>query len=786
MKNLIREIHRRSLWQVLGVYLAGSWVALQVVEQLTEAAGLPDWVRPFSLVLLILGFPIVMATAIVQEGVGGGDGAAAEDAPLDETGSTATAGREAVVQAGAADRGSSPGAHRRIFTWRNAVMGGVGAFALMGLFVLGYFVMRATGVGPAASLVAKGVIEEGDPVLLAEFRNTSDDPALGGIVTEALRVDLGGTNAVTVVEPGRIRDALTRMGRDPDEPVTPEVAYEIAVREGIKAVIEGEVGSAGSGYILVATIGAAESGAPLATFRRTAGSPDEVISAIDALSQDIREKAGESLRSIRAEEPLHAVTTASLEALRKYAAAEEAELRGEHVRMKALLEEALELDPEFAMAWRRLAVATQDAGGTRAEAMEAATRAYELRHRLTDRERYLATAYYHNEVTGNSDEQIRAYRAVLEEHPDDPVALNNLSIALANRTRYDEANELLERAISGPGTSNSAYVNLAFNRASAGDVEGARGVLELIGTRDVWYSFLRFAIASVAGEWDQAHEAAEELVALPEAPPGWRHSGRVLPVVPDVARGRLAEAREHVERAIGAAEAAGRPQDVVDARLWLADAEWLAHAGSLDPTRAALRRLARSGELAATPDSELDFDRLAVAYARAGLTDEARSALEAWDEAGGHTSGVAGRAIADVRLEVDALLEAREDPAVGARALLDLRSRRDCPHCYAWEIAEAHARAGEPGLAVEEYERARSISGEVRIWFGPKRILGQERLARLYDELGEVERAVEHYRSFADAWADADPELQDRVGAARARLEELAATAGRGSGSEGM
>ena len=63
MKNLIKEIHRRSLWQVLGIYLAGSWIALQVVEQLTEAAGLPDWVRPFSLVLLVLGFPIVMATA---------------------------------------------------------------------------------------------------------------------------------------------------------------------------------------------------------------------------------------------------------------------------------------------------------------------------------------------------------------------------------------------------------------------------------------------------------------------------------------------------------------------------------------------------------------------------------------------------------------------------------------------------------------------------------------------------------------------------------------------------
>ena len=69
MKKLIHEAHRRSLWQVLGIYLAGSWIALQVVAQLADSVGFPDWVEPFALVLLIIGLPIVMATAFVQEGV---------------------------------------------------------------------------------------------------------------------------------------------------------------------------------------------------------------------------------------------------------------------------------------------------------------------------------------------------------------------------------------------------------------------------------------------------------------------------------------------------------------------------------------------------------------------------------------------------------------------------------------------------------------------------------------------------------------------------------------------
>ncbi len=75
-KALIQEVHRRSLWQVLGIYLGASWVVLQAVEILTESVGLPDWVQPFAIVLLLIGFPIVLATAFVQEGVGARDAGA--------------------------------------------------------------------------------------------------------------------------------------------------------------------------------------------------------------------------------------------------------------------------------------------------------------------------------------------------------------------------------------------------------------------------------------------------------------------------------------------------------------------------------------------------------------------------------------------------------------------------------------------------------------------------------------------------------------------------------------
>ena len=755
LKNLIHEVHRRSLWQVIGIYLGGAWVTLQVVEQLTEAAGLPDWVRPFSLLMLLLGFPFALATAFVQEGLRSpaeddsrlGDGLEAvdgdDDSPLSAPGDQA----------------------RRLFTWRNAMLGGVLAFVTVSASVAGYFVLRNSGIGPAGSLIAKGAIDEGEPVLLAEFANTSGDLSLGRIVTEALRVDLASSQAVTVVEPALVRDILGRMGRERDEPLTADIAYEVAERGQIKAVIVGEVGSAGSGYILVATLAEATSEAPLATFRRTAKGPDDVIGAIDQLSEDIRGKAGESLREIRAEGSLEAVTTMSLDALRKYTEANRQELEGNHFEAKALLEEAIELDPEFAMAYRQLAVTMQDAGGTREEEIAAITKAYELRDHLTERERYIATAYYHGQVTGNRPEEMRAYRSALDRHPDDRASLNNLSIALAGLTRYDESIELLERAVSGPGTSNSAYTNLVSFYVGAGEVDEARRVLEMISRRDVWYVLIRYEIAAAEGDWESANQLGTEMVTFSEAPAAWRSFGYELLARVDVARGRMDEARDHFAAARDRSRADGRLRDAVQASLQLALAERL-----LDPTagrdRVVMRDVLASGDFSAVPGPSRDYPALIRQLASSGLESDTRAKLAEWQREGGPTAS--GTQYEDVRRLAEALLRGLDDPGGAADDLLALRAERECPSCYTGEIAGLLVRADRPDEAVEEYERAWQRSQDDGL-FAVRRVLARERLGELYTELGDPERAAEHYRAFAESWADADPAARDRVERARAR-----------------
>jgi hypothetical protein len=344
LKNLVNEAHRRSLWQVLGIYLVASWLVFQVVQTLTEGLGLPDWVPPFALILLLIGLPIVVATAFVQEG--GPTAGTKAEVPADGAATIegAAGGESAAPHGDVPPPLPSPevdteelGTHHWLFTWRNAILGGVLGFALLGVLTAGYMATRSLGIGPAATLVARGVIDEREPILLADFEST--DSLLARAATEAFRVDLSQSSVVGLVEPGFVAGALERMDRQPESDLNVELASEIAVREGIQAVIAGEIVRAGGGYVLSARVISPADGASLLSHRETAADSTEIIPAIDDLSKRLRERIGESLVSIRGDPPLERVTTPDLEALRKYSQAIRAiELEGDEARGISVLE----------------------------------------------------------------------------------------------------------------------------------------------------------------------------------------------------------------------------------------------------------------------------------------------------------------------------------------------------------------------------------------------------------------------------------------------------------------
>src|SRR5439155_8814522 len=185
------------------------------------------------------------------------------------------------------------------------------------------------------------------------------------------------------------------MNRPPGTRLDLALARELAQRVGAKVVVRGQIDPVGRGYVLAAELVAPADGAVLVALRENARDDGAIIDAVDRLSGKLRERIGESLKTIRASEPLEQVTTASLEALRKYSQAVKANDAGQLGRAASLLEEALSLDTTFAMAHRKLAVVLTNSGAAPSRVAEAATKAFRHRDRLTPLERYLAEAFYY-------------------------------------------------------------------------------------------------------------------------------------------------------------------------------------------------------------------------------------------------------------------------------------------------------------------------------------------------------------------------------------------------------
>jgi eukaryotic-like serine/threonine-protein kinase len=774
VRKIIIEIHKRSVWQVLGVYLAISWGVLNAIDFLTGFAGLPEWTPTFALALLLLGLPVVTATAFIQSGIPGWTADPHEEIhPDDVVGRTPD--QVLVV----------PEAHplygSRLFTWKNAIVGGLGGVVLLVGSVVAYLSMWTLGIGPVGSLVAQGVLDVRDPVILAEFENRTDDAALGAAVTEAFQVDLAESQVVTLVDNRLVADALARMGRNPSETVTAALAREVAIREGIKAVVEGEISKVGTGYLLAARIVMPDGGSAIAQFRESATDDAGLLAAIDRLSERVREKAGESLRSIRESEPLDQVTTESLDALKRYAAGVDAAEAGDLTRSLDLLEEAVEIDPTFAMAWRKLSTQLSNDDLDPAREVEALTKMYQNRDRLTERERDLADARYHTGVTLDQDAAMASYRKVLDDYPNDRTALNNLAIAYMDRGELDEAERLLTRAVGGSGSSRFAYLNLSQVKLERGDGEAALVVLDELESaypegQDVVITRARIL-------WGMGDAPAAE-AAIQEG--SERLGDRVRPerierLLGSIehSRGRLSEAGEHFGEARRAAERDGHPNQIFPVGASVARARMTASGGDIDAALAPVERLFVIDGAPAPPTSR-PYRAIWTLVARS-LGDPVRAerwwapSMEAVPEAG-RTS----RSENDAARLHDALLALADGRPNEAMETLDAIAGSDpCAHCYLRERAAAQQALGRTE------EAAASLQGwlDHRDWDDVEEVAisGLDllpRLAALYEELDRPSEAAASWLRYANQLNDADTPLRARAERARRRAAELTSGTG--------
>ena len=789
LKELVLEAHRRSLWQVLGLYVAASWIVLQVVEVLTTSIGLPDWVPGFAVVLLLIGLPIVLATAFVQERPAtsgqGGESPAARPSPPGAPAS-ATAPTSAPAPTSAADPGSTdPDAreaggtasrgHRGLLTWRNALLGGAAAFALLALLTAAWMAARSLGIGPAGTLVAKGVLEERSPILLTDF--AAEDASLSSAATEAFRVDLSQSRFVKLVEPGFISEALRRMELSPDTTLDEDLGRELAQREGIQAVLTGEIHPAGESYVLSARLLDAGSGEVLVSHRETAEDASAVIGAIDRLSRRVRERVGESLRSIRAEEPLERVTTGDLVALRKYSQAVEAiDVEGDDTRGIALLEEALAEDSAFAMAWRKLGVVLANRDLDRARQVEALTKAYEHRDRLTERESYLATAAYHKDVRNDRPRAITAYENLLRVNPEDDWALNNVGILYYELREHERAAEMYARALEVDSTSFPPYFNLVVTLTNLGRYEEAWSTLEAL-ERNVdrlpYYPALGSDVAASQRDWDRAESLAAELKSERAGDLFWRASAADQLAELAQIRGRLDEAEEHWRESAVARERMGAEAEVLDDRF---ETVWT-QLQVLQDTAAALataEALLTRHPLEAFEPLDRPYGTVFYFYALARRPGKAREVRQEWAAA---VPEEQRNPLWEPRTRAAlAFAQGRWDETIEGLRRTD---EGPCLLCGIPQLAWAHEFSGDRDGAIATWERYVDTDWFGRTGFDAGNLaLAHERLGRLYEEAGDLERASLHYARLVELWEDADPALQPRVAAARQRLEAILAARG--------
>lgn len=757
LRRLIDAVHRRFVWQVAAAYAAAGWLVLEGVLALTRLAGLPDWVPGFAFALLLLGFPIVLATAVVQQRLPGAGPAPARGSRPD--------GSYAVITPSHLNQPRL----RRALTWRRTALGGVAGAALLLGAVGAYFVMRSLGVGPVASLQAQGLIDRQARVVLADFRNATSDSLLGAVVTEAMRIDLSGSRLLTLVGEPQVEEALRGMRRDRAPALDRELAQEVAIRGGYDLVLEGEVGRAGAAYAVSAALRSAQRGITLATFRRAARTPDDVIAAIDKLAQDVREKAGESLRTIRGEGALQSVTTASLPALRKYVEGRRLLDAGREEEGLDRLEEAVALDSAFAAAWHAIGLAAPRSGPGRERELRALEAAYRHRERLPARTRHLVEADYHLRVDGDRDALVQAYEDVLRLDPDDPTALNRLAGELRARGDLEGAERLLRRAVDGPGSSPIAYESLIQLLIQAGRTGAQDSALAELGAAYPASSSIlreRFWTSLFRGNAEAAEQALRDASQRPaelgdSAAEVWKDGALAA-----LGRGRFAAFDSLMDAAAAAGRAAGA---AAETRAHAERIVWLSLAGDSVAARTRLDALAASGLVEAATAAALPWPLLAEAQLRVGDRAAAARSLARWE-----------REIPDAHL-------APEDRAArrffrvwaeggGTSGLLDALAayRRDssCGRCL--ESAEAGwlAASGHPDDARETLRRFIDRPAELeRPAAG--RAAALELLAGLAEQAGDRAEAAAAYRRFVETWKDGDARAQARVRRARERLAAL-------------
>ena len=379
-----------------------------------------------------------------------------------------SSGRMAASGAMAAEA-SGAQAVKRVNLWKIIVPVAVVMLALA--VAGGYYYYHRPGP------VAQAPLTEKDSIVLTDFENTTGDPVFDDALKQALAVDLGQSPFLNILSERRVGETLQLMGRAPNEKVTPDMAREICVRTGTKALLRGSISRLGTQYVIGLEAVNCNTGDTLAKEQGEASAKESVLKTLGQVVATMRTRLGESLSSVQKFDVPIEATTSSLEALKAFSMGVRVEREKGPAASVSFHKQAVELDPNFPLAYALLGLDYADLGQP-SRAAENLKKAYDLRGRVSEREKLRISANYYYIVTGELEKEAQTYQLWVQSYPQDSVPHGNLGANYSSLGQYDQAMPETREAMRLDPTTAVSYSNLAQTQLAFNRIDDAKASLD--------------------------------------------------------------------------------------------------------------------------------------------------------------------------------------------------------------------------------------------------------------------------------------------------------------------
>ena len=588
-------------------------------------------------------------------------------------------------------------------------------------------------------------LTEKDTVVLADFTNTTGDSVFDGALRQGLEVQLEQSPFLSLVSEQQIRQTLAMMKQPPDAKLTPEIARQVCQRTNGAAVIESSIAQVGTQYDLVLKAVNCSNRESIASTETQADDKNHILGALGKASSEMRKKLGESLITVqKLDMPLVQATTPSLEALKAYSLGLSKFDRGDQAGAIPLLQQAIELDPDFAMAYVNLG-ASYDVLGEYNREVEPLRKAFALRDRASEREKFEIAAVFYQNVSQQTDQTIQNCELWEQSYPRDFRPHGILGVENGALAKYERSAEEFRKAIELDPTKALAYGGLLVDLMALNRFAEARAVYQEAQAHKVdagEMERLRYQLAFVESDISMMAKLAESLSSEPG------YEGRVLFEESNTAAyfGRLKAARELSRRS---EEKALSEKDTGTAAQIEADVS--IREALFGNSGAAHSHAAAAVKLGGAPGFHV------MALALAGDTTQAMEVvhhIESQTPPGTFMDKV-------THTEFRGAIELNRGNAMRALEYLGPAASFEAGWYLLYRPAylrgEAYLLAHRGQEAAAEFQKIIDHRGVVvNQPFGALAHLG---LARAYTMQGDIPKARTSYQDFLTLWKDADPDI---------------------------